>query len=94
MGASGPNAGPVSGSAGVGDNSGNGGVGRLGAEASTIGGQEGSGGEARTPGGAGGAGGTGTIGELRQGRGSFYGNGSQGGDAEGTGPPASAAISS
>jgi hypothetical protein len=60
---------PLFGSAG-GENSGNGAVGRLGAEASTIGGQEGSGGEAGASGdaGAGGGGATGAIGGLRQGQ--------------------------
>jgi hypothetical protein len=95
IGTSGPTAAPQPGSAGVSEN---GGVGRLGAEASTVGGQEGSGGEARTSGDAGGGGGaTGTIGELREGQRmglSFYGSGSQGGDGTGTGAVAGAAISS
>ena len=95
FGTSGPTAAPLPGSAGVSEN---GGVGRLGAEASTVGGQEGSGGEPRTSGDAGGGGGaTGTIGELREGQrmgGSFYGSGSQGGDGTGTRAAAGAAISS
>ena len=95
MGTSGPNAGPLSGSAGVNQNSGNGGIGGLDAEASTIGGQEDSGGEVQAFGDTGRTGGgTGTIGELRpaRGGGSFYGNGSHGGDAEGTGAAAAAAL--
>jgi hypothetical protein len=98
IGTSGPTAAPLPGSAGVSENGGNGGAGRLGAEASTVGGQEGSGSEARTSGDAGGGGGaTGTIGELREGQRmglSFYGSGSQGGDGTETGAAAGAAISS
>jgi PE family len=95
IGTNGLAAGSQSGSAGVSENSGNGGAGRLGAEASTIGGQEGSGGEARASGDASGVGGaTGTIGELREGRASFDGTVSQGGDETGTGAAGVAAISS
>jgi hypothetical protein len=86
-----PTAAPLPSSAGVAENSGNGGVGRLGAEASTGGGQASSGGEVQA---SGGGGATGTIGELREARGSFYGSGSQGGDAAQGGAAAAAAISS
>jgi len=97
VGTNGPNAGPLSGSAGVTENSGSGVVGRLGPEASTIGSQDGLGGDVRAFGDAsrGGGGATGTIGELRASRGmggSFYGNGSHGGDAEGIGPAVAAAA--
>ena len=87
-----PTAAPLPGSAGVSENSGNGGVGRLGTEASTVGGQESPGGRAQASGNGGGA--TGTIGELREARGSFYGSGSQGGDGAEGGAAAAAAISS
>ena len=77
IGTNGLAAGSPSGSAGVSENSGNGGVGRQASDDAS-----------------GGGGATGTIGELREGRASFYGSVSQGGDGAGTGAAGVAAISS
>jgi PE family len=90
-----PTAAPLPGSGGASETSGNGGVGRLGADTSSTGGQEGSGGEGRASGESdGGGGATGTIGPLRDSSGSFYASSGQGVQGSGTGTAAAAAISS
>ena len=93
IGTNGLAAGSPSGSAGVSENSGNGGVAGWARKPRPSAARRLRGGRASGDA-SGGGGATGTIGELREGRASFYGSVSQGGDGAGTGAAGVAAISS